>query len=292
MTDPVTGRPQPAPDQALLDRLSAALRPPPLAPTSASVTALRACVERKWRPTGSSRVIGQLAAWARRLQRTGAVVVALAGVAVGGTGVALAAKGSIPRPVQDTLRGIQYTLRDLGIPVPSSVAYHNGGNPARPPVEVSPQGARQPAPTTSAPRPAQPATTAAASQIVAATTMFTRRLTSASTVTALPPVPAPATTGTGAPLAGSAPSMAPTTRATAHRTHGVENCARPAAPRDTLTAVGVHRHGAHISAGHLGEPLRPASKTSSEATCHLATEAVVRSPVPVTPSVVRHSDPW
>jgi hypothetical protein len=41
--------------------------------------------------------------------------------------VALAAKGSIPRPVQYTLHGLQYTLRDLGFAVPSSAAHHNVG---------------------------------------------------------------------------------------------------------------------------------------------------------------------
>lgn len=118
MTEPGTGRrPHPAGDDALLDKLAAALRQRPLAPPPERVIAVRRAVDQKWRPSGGARVIGQLASWVRRLQRTGAVVIALAGVAVGGSGVALAAKGSTPRPAQYTLHGLRGEPRHAALMV-------------------------------------------------------------------------------------------------------------------------------------------------------------------------------
>jgi hypothetical protein len=95
MTDPATGLPQPAADEALLERLAEALRPEPRTPPPASVAALRRTVAQRWRPTVWARLMRRLLAWARRLQRTGAAVAVFGGLAVGGSGMALAAGGSM-----------------------------------------------------------------------------------------------------------------------------------------------------------------------------------------------------
>jgi hypothetical protein len=110
MTDPLSRLARTAADEALLEQLAEALRPPPLTPPAASLAALRREVDLKWKASVRSRVRAKLLAWARRLQRTGAAVAVLGGVAVGGTGMALAAGGSSSRPVH-------YSRLHPGIPV-------------------------------------------------------------------------------------------------------------------------------------------------------------------------------
>jgi hypothetical protein len=136
MTDPATGLLQAAADEALLEQLAEALRPEPRTPSPASVAALRRAVAQKWRPTAWAQVTRRLLAWARRLQRTGAAVAVFGGLAVGGTGMALAAGGSMHEP-------IPYRPHDPGIPVVAPAAQHPGGQ-----VAVGPRPAPLPKPTT------------------------------------------------------------------------------------------------------------------------------------------------
>ncbi len=238
MTEPIAGRPQPAADEALLEQLTAALYPRPLTPSPESVAALRRAVGQKWRPSGGPGVIGQLASWARRLQRTGAVVAALAGVAVGGTGVALAAKGSIPRPVQYTLHGLQYTLRDLGFAVPSSAAHYNVGHP---PVEVGPEAAPQPAPTTPPRGSTEPVATAATSQTVSAPGRPSGRRLSGRSVTKVQLVSTPAVSYPDNPLAAGRPSPPATSKAPAHGIGRANGCSTPASLRGPLAVPCAHK---------------------------------------------------
>jgi hypothetical protein len=158
MTDPISELPQPGADEALLEQLAEALRPPPLTPPPASVAALRREVEQKWRPTAWTRMYWRLVAWARRLQRAGAAVAVLGGVAAGGPGIALAAGGSTPQTVH-------HTLPDPGIPLLLPAAQH-GGDPrlAFPSVKVAPRSVPQPVPMRSRRRGIKPLVPAAASQ--------------------------------------------------------------------------------------------------------------------------------
>ncbi len=235
MSDPVTGVPEPAADEALLSQLTEALRPRVLPPPPASVAALRRAVEKKWRPTARARVMGQLVAWARRLQRPGAAAIVFAGVAVGGTGVALAADGSLPHPVR-------YTLHALGIPVPSPVVHHDGGGrPAHPSAKVSPQAA--PAPTILPPRGAEPVATVAVSQRMLASALPTGRRPSGGSATGLSPWPATAATHRNSPPAWSGWSMPSSDRNPTYGTHGAyvwnsrsDGAASPARGLTTQTA--------------------------------------------------------
>jgi hypothetical protein len=120
VTDPLSGPARSAADEALLEQLAEALRPPPLTPPAASVAALRREVELKWNASFRARLMAKLLAWARRLQRTGAAVAVLGGVAVGGTGMALAAGGSTERPAYNMPHPAYqpYPAEDLAIPVP------------------------------------------------------------------------------------------------------------------------------------------------------------------------------
>jgi hypothetical protein len=126
MTDSMTGLPEPSADEALLDRLSVALRPAPAMPPPAGVAALRRAVDQQWPASTRARVRGRLAVWARRLRRAGAATAVIGGLVVGGTGVAVAAGGSVPHPVWTTLRG-------LGIPVPAPAVRHSVGPISVPP---------------------------------------------------------------------------------------------------------------------------------------------------------------
>lgn len=144
MTEAPSGLPESWSDDVLMERLEEALRPAPVAPPPASVAALRRAVERSVQP---SRGFKRLAAWARRLPRAGAATAVLGGVLIGGTGVSLAAGGSVPGPVGAT-------LHDLGIPLPSSPAHHHltpttqvaAGPPTRIPTGRPPLSVRLPAP--------------------------------------------------------------------------------------------------------------------------------------------------
>ena len=80
MTDSKAGLPQESADEALLEQLAEALRPPALLPSPTSLAALQRAVEEQWGPTaGRARMMGRLASWARRFQRSGAAVVVLGG---------------------------------------------------------------------------------------------------------------------------------------------------------------------------------------------------------------------
>jgi hypothetical protein len=194
MTDPTPGLGQPAADEALLKRLAEALGPVPLTPPPASVAALRREVDMKWKPTVWARVMAKLSAWARRLQHTGAAVAVLGGVAVGGTGIALAAGGSTQRPVQ-------YTHLYPGSPLPSPAAHHQdrGRDAIRPSATSASRAAPalRPVSTGVSARGARPASAAAA-----ATT------TSPLVVTSGPAERGAAGVG-GAPLRVSAPTSYP-----------------------------------------------------------------------------------
>jgi hypothetical protein len=142
MTDPATGLPQPAADEALLKQLTEALGPLPRTPPPASVAVLRRSVEEKWKPTARARVRRRLAAWARRLQRTGAAVAVFGGVAVGDTGMALAAGGSVHHQAQ-------YWLHYPEIPALTRADHHDGAQrPVRPSGNAGFQALPRPLPTT------------------------------------------------------------------------------------------------------------------------------------------------
>jgi hypothetical protein len=221
MTDPVSGLPQPVVDEALLDQLTEALRPRPLMPPPASMAALRRAVERKWRPTVRTRVMRQLTVWARRLQRTGAAVALFAGMAVGGTGVAVAAGGPIPPSVQ-------YLLQDLGIPLPPAI-YHDGRRPAHPPVNVDPQAARPSAPITP-PRDVEPVAAAAVPEMLSVSVPSTTQDSSGPSTTARPGWTAPAAGYRDRPLGASRRSMASTGRTSSPGTGGACSRASLSAP--------------------------------------------------------------
>jgi hypothetical protein len=212
MTDPATGLPQPAADEALLVQLAEALRPVPRTPPPASVSALRRTVAQKWRPTVWSRVMGRLLAWARRLQRTGAAVAVFGGLAVGGSGMALAAGGS-------THETIPYRLHNPGIPVVSPAAQHPAGH-----VTVGPRAALRTTPTTLPRRRAKPLT----SETTVAPTPPGRSASGGGASTRRP-WSAPETYRDG-PLAGSAPLAPPTGRLQTSGTCGAYRCAAWPAP--------------------------------------------------------------
>ena len=133
MSEPLAGPPWRAPDDVLLDQLANALRPRPLTPPPARVSALRRAVEKQRRRAGPKRLVGRLTAMAGRARHTGASAVVLGAVAVGGTGMALAANRSVPPPPQTT-------RPDPGILIPWT-ALPPGGleGPAAPTLQISPQ---------------------------------------------------------------------------------------------------------------------------------------------------------
>jgi hypothetical protein len=213
VTDPAAGLAQSGADAVLLEQLTDALRPEPLTPSPASMAALRRAVERKWRPTVRARVMEQLTVWARRLQRKGAAVAVLGGVAVGGTGMALAACGSMPPP-------IQYTLHDLGIPVPPPAAHHDRSQRLdHQAVQVRPRATARPAPTVPQ-RHALPVATAAPSQRRFPPARTTERLASGGGGRAPQPGSAPVASYRDPQLSTSRQSTLPTGRTSTYGTYG------------------------------------------------------------------------
>jgi hypothetical protein len=230
MTDPAAGLPDTGAEEALLEQLTDALRPLPLQPPPASLAALRRAVERKWRPTARARVTGQLTAWARRLQRKGAAVAVLGGLAVGGTGMALAACGSMPHP-------IQYTLHDLGIPVPAPAAAHHGGvwRPDHQFVKVGVRATARPAPTPPR-RGAEPLASAAPSPVLLVPVRPTGRAASRAGTRAPRPWSAPAASYRDPPRSESGRSTLPTVQTSTSGTYGAYGRVSPSTPGTTSPA--------------------------------------------------------
>jgi hypothetical protein len=195
MTDPISELPQSGADEALLEQLAEALRPPPLTPPPASVAALRREVERRWRPTVWARMFRRLLAWARRLQRAGAAIAVLGGVAAGGPGIALAAGGSMQQAVH-------HTLPAPGIPLLLPAAQHGGDSRlALRSVKVGPRSVPRPVPMSSRRRGSRPPVTAAASQ--ARTAPASRGGSRGGTTASRPWTPRPVPPTGGIPTYGS-----------------------------------------------------------------------------------------